>query len=352
MGQLWTLVNVDKTKTLGGSWGKLGEFFWSPSKEVLDRLSTPVNQYGWAPKLKSKDKRSPAAQTATLLTKLPVELLQAIAKELIDDFIDLMSFSLTCATMWEVAEGVRSLYIRIKLQHKSWKGTRILFLGHYARSLPQRLLTEEDKEKLTEMIEIQKFKSYCNEASDDVSVNSNTSESSVSLLKDALEKECLNPGVATNRLDLFDIMSYDLPKAYRQYCLELWRFSCGRTVLSLLLTTPKDRWILRNLTKKEFVIKSEGSTSSGLTQALFSLICWSDDSSISMACDESDAERMIRGPWAGDRIDLTVYSLHEHKNNPDWKDITNEVLAFLQRLAKDAAEGEDEGFIENVLPFW
>ncbi|KAF9066090.1 hypothetical protein BDP27DRAFT_1424229 [Rhodocollybia butyracea] len=302
MGQLY--FNIDKTQTIGGGWGKLGKFFWYPRKEVLDRLSTPVNQFHWAPKLKSKDKRSPAAQTGTLLKKLPVELLQAIAKELIDDFFDLMSFSLTCVTMWEVAEGVRSLYIRTELQRKSWRGSRILFLGRYARSLPQGLLTEEDKEKLTEMIEM-----HCDESSDDDSVNSNTSESSISLLERALEEECSDPGPAPKRIYLLDILSYDVPKAYRQYCSELSYFACGRTVLSLSLTSPKDRWILRNLTKKEFVIKSEGSTSSGLTQALFSLICWSDDSSISMACDESDAERMIRGPWAGDRIDLTVYSI-------------------------------------------
>ncbi|KAF9066095.1 hypothetical protein BDP27DRAFT_1331198 [Rhodocollybia butyracea] len=53
-----------------------------------------------------------------------------------------------------------------------------------------------------------------------------------------------------------------------------------------------------------------------------------------MECDDEDAERMVHGPWAGDKFDVTLYSLHEHKNDPAWRDITNDVLVFLKRLAK------------------
>ncbi|KAF9066093.1 hypothetical protein BDP27DRAFT_1424232 [Rhodocollybia butyracea] len=332
MGQYWRLVNIDKVETFGsGHWGKLGACFWYASQGVLDRLSTAVNPYRW-PKLMSKDKRSPAVQTSMLLIKLPPELLQAIAKSLMGDFASLMAFSFTCVTMWEVTEDVRFLYLRTELQYRSWEGNRIIFLGDYTRDLPQGLLTGEDREKLNEWAEIMKSRSHY-EPPDDVSED-------VSLLNRALH----------NMEDEFltDYLVYtDIPEAYRWSNL---RFT-GFTLRCAPSTSPENRWMLRNLTKKEYVIRSTAgiSSDSGLTQALFSLICWSDDSSISMECDDADRERMIRGPWAGDRIDLTVDSLHDHKNDSAWRDITKDVLVFLEKLAKS---DDCKRFLEDVLPFW
>ncbi|KAF9066094.1 hypothetical protein BDP27DRAFT_1331196 [Rhodocollybia butyracea] len=335
MGQYWTLVNIDKAQVASEHWGKLGEFFWSSHSKVLDRLSTAVNLSEW-PKLMSKDKCSPAAQTASFLTKLPVELLQAIAKSLIGDFADLMSFSLTCLTMWEVAEGVRFLYLRTELQRRSWNGNRIILLGDYTRRLPQKLLTEEDREMLKEKAEI-----YDEEGSDDGSDNG-FGDADVSLLNRAsheMEENYLHYGDGVrNRIYGLAYYRYVVPEAREWFYLDISRMTLRHAPST---TEAEDRWMLRNLTKQEFVIKSKGTTPSALAQALFSLISWSDDPSISMCCDDADAGRMVRGPWAGDRIDVTLYSLHEHKNDPDWKDITKDVLVFLGRLAK----GDDEGFL-------
>ncbi|KAF9073889.1 hypothetical protein BDP27DRAFT_1444825 [Rhodocollybia butyracea] len=251
-----------------------------------------------------------------------------------------MCFSLTCMKMWEVAEDVRFLYLRNGLQRLSWNGNRIILLGDYTRELPQGLLTEEDRKELKMMAEIQKSHSDDEEGSNEGS-DGDLDDDDVSLLDYALhEMESEHLTDSFSRCHLRRAEYGEIPEAFQWFLLPLSKFTCT--------SSTEDRWMLRNLTKKEFVIKSKGRASSGLVQALFSLISWSNARAISMACDDADAERMVRGPWAGDRIDVTLYSLHEHKNDPGWKDITSEVLAFLERLAKN----DNEEFLEEILPFF
>ncbi|KAF9073886.1 hypothetical protein BDP27DRAFT_1318325 [Rhodocollybia butyracea] len=254
-----------------------------------------------------------------------------------------MCFSLTCVKMWEVTEDVRFLYLRIGLQRKSWSGDRIILLGSSAEDLPQGLLTEEDREKLKEMAEIQESSDEesldhhegSDESSDEGSDESSnegsdhSSDNDMSLLIRALrlmESPCLTHEYRL-RYRVYDA----IPEAIQWFSLQLSHFTCKSS-------RKEDRWMLRNLTKKELVIKSKGRTSRGLMQALFLLSCWSNDYSF-MRCDGADA---VRGSWAGDRADVTLYSLHElqHKDDP--------VLAFLGRVA----ENNGLYFFDNVLPFW
>ncbi|KAF9073887.1 hypothetical protein BDP27DRAFT_1360111 [Rhodocollybia butyracea] len=248
-------------------------FFWQSHQDVLDSISTVVDP------CHGPDLNSPAVQTATLLTKLPVEFLQAIAKELIDNFADLMYFSYTCVKVWEVAEDVRFLYLRIGLQRKSWKSN----YPSGRRNSRVTAGTADDRKKLKEKAEMQKSQSDDDEGSN--------------------EEGSDDDDICRLRLVEYDV----IPEAFQWFFLHLLLFTCT--------SSTEDRWMLRNWTKKEFVIKSKGLTSDGLLQALFSLISWSNEPTISMACDKSDAERMIHGPWAGDRIDVTLYSLHQHKND-------------------------------------
>ncbi|KAF9073890.1 hypothetical protein BDP27DRAFT_1318332 [Rhodocollybia butyracea] len=345
MGQDWNLTNVDKLTSFK-SWGKMGEFFWEEQQNFIDRLTAPVNPAEWPHLVLNKDKRSAAvAQTATLLTKLPIELLLAIAKELLEEnFLDLLWFAMTCVKIWEVTEDIRFEYLRSRLQERSWAGSRIICLGNYAEDLPQGLLSEEDVRKLQEM----------EEDDEDKDEAENEDNAELSLLNRSLTRYPLAFDWFGRECDAL------IPDARYLLGGDYWCAGpLGKAWLSLNLvnftlrhapSTPRmDRWMLRNLTKKEFVIRSKEGTSGGLLQVLLSLISWSNDSSISMVCDEADAEKLIRGPWAGDRIDVTLYSLHEQEKNSDWKNVTDEVLKLVERLAEKDVGAKDD-FLET-LPF-
>ncbi|KAF9075690.1 hypothetical protein BDP27DRAFT_1358335 [Rhodocollybia butyracea] len=289
---------------------------------------------------------APVTQTATLLTKLPIELLLEIAKELKGDFLDLLCFGMTCVKIWEVTENIRFQYLRFILQKRIWAGSRIICLGEYARDLPQGLLSEEDMEKLKEKLKekprIQNRRRRVAELGD---VTEDDSE-----IEDEMKKEDI-ADVTLLRLVTSDssrLRTWELvdagPVARAWLSLDLSTFTLRRAPS----TSPSDCWMLRNLTKKEFVIKSQGGTTDGLLQVLLSLISWSNDSSLSTRFDETDAEKLIRGPWAGDRIEATLHSLHEHGENPDWKNITDEVLKFVERLAE---KDLDEDSFLDTPPF-
>ncbi|KAJ3738173.1 hypothetical protein EV360DRAFT_90740 [Lentinula raphanica] len=77
-----------------------------------------------------------------------------------------------------------------------------------------------------------------------------------------------------------------------------------------------------------------------LTQMIYCVIGRSDDPSVSML----GGDWLIRGPWAGDRIDITLVSIHEqeHGNEKEqWKDITDGVMQKLREVS-DEEDREDE----------
>lgn len=98
--------------------------------------------------------------------------------------------------------------------------------------------------------------------------------------------------------------------------------------------SPEARWMIRNLSKREFVLKSQGNTPRGLVQVLFSLVSWSDEGSFCMPEANLAIGELISGRWSGDRIDVTLLSVHEKEpgNGSDWKDITLRVVDLLRRV--------------------
>lgn len=128
-----------------------------------------------------------------------------------------------------------------------------------------------------------------------------------------------------------------------------WIFPKERD-FKLKLSSPEDCWMLRNVSKREFVIKGKGKEPCGLEQALFSLVCWSSDPSISMSCDDEIAEKLIQGAWAGDMIDVTVLSLHNEQEREIiglWKDITATVAEMLKALADEDDEDDDVAILDK-----
>ncbi|KAG8988825.1 hypothetical protein FRB94_000382 [Tulasnella sp. JGI-2019a] len=85
---------------------------------------------------------------------------------------------------------------------------------------------------------------------------------------------------------------------------------------------PLEAAVLCNLSKREYVRQQavEAHGCAGFGAFLLSRICWSSDSSVSMAY-EGDIHR---GIWAGDRFEITtIDALRGGETN--WKDISDEM---------------------------
>lgn len=98
---------------------------------------------------------------------------------------------------------------------------------------------------------------------------------------------------------------------------------------------PQDeRWVLRNLTTKEFVraeavalkpeyIHGPKIDVLGFGEVVMSRICWSSSSSASM----SYKGNITRGVWAGHCFDITTLSRHaQETRGKGWKDVSKEVM--------------------------
>ncbi|KAJ3729744.1 hypothetical protein C8R42DRAFT_652795 [Lentinula raphanica] len=94
----------------------------------------------------------------------------------------------------------------------------------------------------------------------------------------------------------------------------------------------EDSWMLRNLSKREYVILPD---SGYIMQFLYNLVGVTEYSFTG-----------TKGTWAGDRIDLTVDSTHrqEHGEAADWMDITSRVAQELESL-------EGEHYSEDELMY-
>lgn len=69
-------------------------------------------------------------------------------------------------------------------------------------------------------------------------------------------------------------------------------------------------------------------------QAMLSQMCWSSDPTCAMALSDSDCERLTRGPWAGDRLEIVTRGILLQRL--EWRDVTEEVCNWLEKLWKDS----------------
>ncbi|KII95837.1 hypothetical protein PLICRDRAFT_693972 [Plicaturopsis crispa FD-325 SS-3] len=107
---------------------------------------------------------------------------------------------------------------------------------------------------------------------------------------------------------------------------------------------PVGAWVLRNLTKRVYVLAARlktpwdreqglpddevdlGSSDAGafLGNVILSRVCWSSDPSCSL--HEEDSKRIYRGVWAGDRFDIvTLAALDSLPDAELWEDISEEI---------------------------
>ncbi|KAJ3769549.1 hypothetical protein FB446DRAFT_747471 [Lentinula raphanica] len=323
MGQYWNLISIDNCQSTGHL-GKFGEFFWYSSPILVPYLIAPVVPSTYKPesschetsaKINKLVSKLQSNTTSAALLALPVELLIIIAEDLGKDYLHLLCFSLTCTLLWEVTGQSRYRSLCSKLEHDSWAGSRIILLGDYAGSLPETVLTEQDKEKFT---------------LDEVSCD----ELGTAFYHIAYRyfPEPLSPRTDFIFNDIRVKENRDLwEELLEAVCYDQTRFRRWmepRRSEFMPVPQPGDRWMLRNLSKREYVTLA---WTRDMDQVIYTLIARSDDPSVSMR----GGDWLVKGPWAGDRIDITLVSAHEKENGDegDWKEITAGVVSKLKALA-------------------
>ncbi|KAJ3763017.1 hypothetical protein EV360DRAFT_78796 [Lentinula raphanica] len=323
MGQYWQIISIDNKETLGHL-GKLGEVFWSPSSTVISYIRAPVVPSRYKPitrsleekpevqSLASKWSQSVTTPTAPLLA-LPVELLMIIIEDLGKDYLDLLCFALSCTLLWEITGQTRCDSLCSQLRKESWAGSRIILLGDNAGTLPKSMLTDEELEELglTQSRPKHRGSELYFGAMDRFRVPSR---------KDLI----LGDERVRSNSKLLD----ELRLARRNERFNRW-IEIKRSDFTVSRQNG-DRWMIRNLSKREYVTLLRARN---LTQVLYTLIGRSNDPAVYM-CGGS---WLIKGSWAGDRIDLTVVSVHnqEYSDEAEWKDITGRVIERLEKLAFD-----------------
>lgn len=70
-----------------------------------------------------------------------------------------------------------------------------------------------------------------------------------------------------------------------------------------------------------------------LAQAMLSQICWSSDHSCALG---TDCDRLTRGPWAGDRFEITTHEVLMQNKDVEWRDVSDEVCKWLEKLWADS----------------
>ncbi|KAJ3873915.1 hypothetical protein F5051DRAFT_109769 [Lentinula edodes] len=322
MGQYWTIMSIDNSEATGHL-GKLGEFFWMPDDSLVSCLTTPVipSSYKTAAiaSFGGKSQNLKKNYPPSILLSLPHELLLVIAEELSEDYLDLICFSVTCIDAWELTGQCRYQSLSQKIKSKSWAGSRIILLGDYAGALPKGLLTDAEKKEL-------RLDGYADhEFGSLLYAHPAFRMPSYKILNDFYYDEIAQDD------DLFHELQYF---AHREP-FSRWIMLPGN--FKLTRSSSKDRWMIRNLTKQEYAITRRRS----LTQIVYSLIGCSDDPSVSMQGERCSV--LINGPWAGDRIDITLVSIHRKEHTPEeqssWKDITISVKELLEALAAEDNDG-------------
>ncbi|KAJ3821520.1 hypothetical protein F5880DRAFT_815488 [Lentinula raphanica] len=322
MVQHWQLISIDNRAT-AGHLGEIKRFFWRPSRAIFHLPAVAV------PLAYKIDNRSPGdqakaqrmaleSQRSSLLLTLPFELLLIIAEDLGKDYLHLLCFSLTCSFLSEITAHARYHSLCYKLKQESWSGSRIILIGNRSKSLPKTMLTNEEKEEL----------GLPNDTKSRI-----VARALYHVAYDSFQKLSHIPNdlvfgdqrVRTNP-KLHDELLTATGNERHMDWISITRKDC------VLQRQHEDSWMLRNLSKREYVILPD---SGYIMQFLYNLVGVTEYSFTG-----------TKGTWAGDRIDLTVDSTHrqEHGEAADWMDITSRVAQELESL-------EGEHYSEDELMY-
>ncbi|KAI0758170.1 hypothetical protein C8Q74DRAFT_1373202 [Fomes fomentarius] len=338
MGQNWDLLNIDRKEQSPVAGCKLGECFFDDFWSLRDALTLralPREVNTWL-------ERGPRALQPGPLGKLSPELLDMVFRDVIrTNYIAALWFATTCKSVLEVAKP--HLLRKLEAIYAPWAGGRLIYLGQYTESdaaLPEGLLTDAELQQIA------------------------TAE--------IPQLDYIEPGKMTLSLYAVEIYEdrhtithenkwYGAQHDHGTALLELRKAckGCPRRLLELeMLETlhafnsapPRFREggvpVLCNLSKAEYVredrlsemkwwvdVKANWEAQLGLVHALLSRICWSTDDSISMVCGKECKERLVKGPWAGDRFCIaTLETMPNPRVAKKWVDVTAEADELLVHI--------------------
>ncbi|KAJ3773938.1 hypothetical protein FB446DRAFT_702705 [Lentinula raphanica] len=313
MEQGWRLINIDRKEASG--LGKLRDFFFYSDYDsnVVDYLTPLVLYSNYKSDMISLEEsfqrfaqtNRNMASTGILLARLPIELVLLIVEHLRDDYLSLLCLSLTCTFFWDITGQARYHSLTSAVNEHSWAGDRIILLGDLARSLPPSMLLDNDVDELR---------------------LNGRSDTLAEALYDAA-RDFPEPSRMKRTGPLYDTRVIAQPQLHetlwklqqRYFHLRHWIWFHSPDFKLRSKQNPGARWMVRNLSKREYVTKA---SSRDLVSLIYYLIRHSDDGT-----PWPGDGWLTRGPWAGDRIDLTFVSIHqqEYGNESDWKDVTARV---------------------------
>jgi hypothetical protein len=300
MGQYWNIVCMDKRQSSGHQ-GKMGEILLTNIPNWLVNLLTTCNFPRLTP-LPIKPTEIYKTKTFSYIEELPIEIQDMICSYL-RSTDDVLCFALSCYRFLEI--GRRNLITRQKhiAPIAPWAGERIICVGDYAHDYPEGFLTQQEESEITDNSEEYNLYYYA---------------------------EKFKRPVLYEQLDI---------QQYRRAYLHVTRSGLNVKLIKELLPINKpvygksSRSILCNLSTNEYIRASDISESSnfGFGHILLLQICWSSDPSMSIFISYENNSDIHRGPWAGNRFNITSI---EHVDDT-WKDVSKQVLKKLQKILED-----------------
>lgn len=271
------------------------------------------------------------------LGKLSAELLDMVFRDVIEMNYDAaLWFATTCKSVLEVAKP--HLLRQLQAFYAPWAGGRLIYLGQHTEDLPQGLLTDAELQHIA-TADIPQL--------DDIGPRKTNLSLYASKIYETRHTITHDTGAESQRLEHWRALRKVLKtcKGCPRRLLEL------RMVQTLhVFTMPRPLRersvsVLCNLSKAEYVrgdrlskmkwvdVEFNWTAELGLMHALLSRICWSTDDSISMVCGKEYKERLVKGPWAGDRFCIaTLVTMPNPRVAKKWVDVTAEVDELLVHI--------------------
>ncbi|PIL36441.1 hypothetical protein GSI_00130 [Ganoderma sinense ZZ0214-1] len=283
--------------------------------------------------------------------KLSTEVLDMVFEVLLDgsdpdpdpneDFLDCIIFAISCKRLLTI--GKRHILHTLISRHARAADCRLVCLGWYAYppdQAPPGMLTAAELEE--------------------IAMTPDPDEHSWGSVEKAIARRCLYHFAGENYA--YTHMAYwRLFEPFRKTVDELWHLrrqdpaamDAFYSALDLRMITKLGgvgSWapgleyaegprVLCNTSKGEYVREDAlvgwdmEYWRVTLAHALLARVCYSPDDSISMCCGEEYKDRLVKGPWAGDRFRIiSEDEMPVLKGGKRWRDVTGEVNELLCHL--------------------
>ncbi|PIL37571.1 hypothetical protein GSI_01265 [Ganoderma sinense ZZ0214-1] len=353
MGQNWEIFNVDRRERRIGSGGKLSEFFFDNMPSLYEALRIPCLP-------KAVDKwlsRGTFVMQPGPVGKLSTEVLDMVFEAILDNatphptdnFLNCIFLAVGCKRLLVVCK--RHILRALISRHARAADCRLVCLGssaYGAHQAPPGMLTDA---------ELQEIATKSIPGEDEYYGSAEKAMEARRLYSFACE--CYKPYREVQQ-SLFDPLrerAREFGRIRREkgetidplYALELDMITALGAVDSF---RPKPEYpypaegpnVLCNMSKGEYVREDVLLACEtgfkweriALVNALLSQICYSPDGGAAVGCeDKDDEERLVRGPWAGDRFRITSAAempLLKLKGGKEWKDVTEELAMLLSAV--------------------